>query len=139
MQLTNTLDFASDLLKNRKMWMISYLLRWINNYRVLLLVYLDSTHTLCNGWLGYTVCNEECYWLILRSFKMYLSRQGRNRMSLMHRNTDYGRPVRKSPSLHVRKSTSTPKFFRYILSATSAQIFRFLWFMPSLGVRSPCV
>ena len=27
---------------------------------------------------------------------------------------------------------------KHILSATSAQIFRFLWFMPSLGVRSPC-
>ena len=26
---------------------------------------------------------------------------------------------------------------KHILSATSAQIFRFLWFMPSLGVRSP--
>ena len=25
--------------------------------------------------------------------------------------TDYGRPVRKSPSLHGRKSTPTPKFF----------------------------
>ena len=41
-----------------------------------------------------------------------------------------------------RKSTPTPRIFRYIrpkhiLSATSAQIFRFLWFMPSLGVHSP--
>ena len=54
--------------------------------------------------------------------------------------TDYGRPVRKSPSLHGRKSTPTPKFLvrpKHILSATSAQIFRFLWFMPLLGVRSP--
>ena len=40
--------------------------------------------------------------------------------------TDYGHPVRKSPST------------KHILTATSAQIFRFLWFMPSLGVRSPC-
>ena len=34
------------------------------------------------------------------------------------------------PNVYVR-----PK---HILSATSAQFFRFLWFMPSLGVRSPC-
>ena len=27
---------------------------------------------------------------------------------------------------------------KHILSATSAQNFRFLWFLPSLGVRSPC-
>ena len=43
--------------------------------------------------------------------------------------TDYRRPVRKPPSLQGQKSTPTPK---------SSQIFRFLWFMPSLGVRSPC-
>ena len=28
----------------------------------------------------------------------------------IHISTDYGRPVRKSPSLHGRKSTPTPKF-----------------------------
>ena len=28
---------------------------------------------------------------------------------------------------------------KHILSATSAQIFRYLWFMPSLGVRSLCL
>ena len=47
------------------------------------------------------------------------------------RSTDYGRPVRKSPSLHGRKPTPTPKFLG------TARIFRFLWFMPSLGFRSP--
>ena len=40
MMMINSTDFASNLQKNRKMWTISYLLRWINNYRVLLLVYL---------------------------------------------------------------------------------------------------
>ena len=51
--------------------------------------------------------------------------------------TDYGRPVRKSPSLHGRKSNSIPNLLvrlKHILSATSAQFFRFV---PSLGVRSP--
>ena len=42
MMMINSTDFASNLQKNRKMWTISYLLRWINNYRVLLLVYLGS-------------------------------------------------------------------------------------------------
>ena len=28
---------------------------------------------------------------------------------------------------------------KHILTATLAQIFRFLWFMPSLGVRCPCI
>ena len=42
------------------------------------------------------------------------------------------------------KINSHSQSFRYgrsifCLSATSAQIFRFLWFMPSLGVRSPWV
>ena len=37
MMMINSTDFASNLQKNRKMWTISYLLRWINNYRVLLL------------------------------------------------------------------------------------------------------
>ena len=41
MMMINSTDFASNLQKNRKMWTISYLLRWINNYRVLLLVYLE--------------------------------------------------------------------------------------------------
>ena len=54
--------------------------------------------------------------------------------------TDYGRPVRKSSSLPSPKPTPAPKIFwvrpKHILSATLAQIFRFLWFMPSLGVRS---
>ena len=48
--------------------------------------------------------------------------------------------MRKSPSLHGRKSTPTLKFLdmaEAILSATLVQIFRFLWFMPLLGVRSP--
>ena len=47
MMMINSTDFASNLQKNRKMWTISYLLRWINNYRVLLLVYLGL---IC--WLG---------------------------------------------------------------------------------------
>ena len=29
-------------------------------------------------------------------------------------------------------------WLKHILSATAAQIFRYIWFMPSLGVRSPC-
>ena len=48
--------------------------------------------------------------------------------------------MRKSSSLHSLESTPNPKFLvrpKHILSATSAQTFRFLWFMPSLGVRSP--
>ena len=43
MMMINSTDFASNLQKNRKMWTISYLLRWINNYRVLLLVYLGQS------------------------------------------------------------------------------------------------
>ena len=44
MMMINSTDFASNLQKNRKMWTISYLLRWINNYRVLLLVYLGKLY-----------------------------------------------------------------------------------------------
>ena len=43
--------------------------------------------------------------------------------------TDYGRLVRKSPSLHGQKSNPNPKFLgtpEHILSAASAQIFIFL-------------
>ena len=40
------------------------------------------------------------------------------------------------------KLQSQSQFFylgvMHILSATLAQFFRYLWFMPSLGVRSPC-
>ena len=60
---------------------------------------------------------------------------------IMSVSTDYGRPVRKSPSLHGRKSTSHSKIFRYgrsIFCLThQPNFFRYLWFMPSLGVRSP--
>ena len=42
MMMINSTDFASNLQKNRKMWTISYLLRWRNNCRVLLLVYLGG-------------------------------------------------------------------------------------------------
>ena len=49
-------------------------------------------------------------------------------------NTDYGRPLRKSPSKHGPNLWVGPK---HILSAPLAQIFRFLWFMPSLVVHSP--
>ena len=45
--------------------------------------------------------------------------------------TNYGCLVRKSPSIHDWKSTPTLKLFG------TTQFFRFLWFMPSLGVRSP--
>ena len=45
MMMINSTDFASNLQKNRKMWTISYLLRWINNYRVLLLVYLAENNS----------------------------------------------------------------------------------------------
>ena len=44
--------------------------------------------------------------------------------------------VRKSLSLHGRKSTPTTICFG-TAEAYSAQIFRFLWFMPPFGVRSP--
>ena len=43
MQLIYLLDFASDLKKNRKMWTISYPLRWINNDRVLLFLACQNT------------------------------------------------------------------------------------------------
>ena len=46
--MINSTDFPSNLQKNRKMWTISYLLRWINNYRVLLLVYLAGTLFFCS-------------------------------------------------------------------------------------------
>ena len=51
---------------------------------------------------------------------------------------DYGCQVGKSPSLNGQKST--PKFLgtaKAYFVCTSAQIFRFLWLIPSLGVRSP--
>ena len=55
--------------------------------------------------------------------------------------TDYGWPVRKSPSQHGQKSTPSPKFlgtaeanFVYHIGPN----FQILWFMPSLVVRSPC-
>ena len=44
------------------------------------------------------------------------------------------RPKIHSHSTDIHIECSKPK---HILSAISAQIFRFLWFMPSLGVRSP--
>ena len=52
------------------------------------------------------------------------------------RRSHYRRPVSKLPSLHDPKSN--PTFLgKYILSATLAQIFRFLLLMPSLSVPSP--
>ena len=52
---------------------------------------------------------------------------------------DYRHPVRKSSSLHDQVKSQIHRYGRSIfLSATSAQFFRHLWFMPSLGVRSPC-
>ena len=50
--------------------------------------------------------------------------------------TNYGRPERKKPTLHSRKFTPTPKFLgtaEAYFVATSAQLFRYLWFMASLG------
>ena len=51
--------------------------------------------------------------------------------------------TQKENSLHctAENSIPIPNFLvrpKHILSAISAQIFRFLWFMPSLGVCSPC-
>ena len=48
--------------------------------------------------------------------------------------TDYGRPEKKLPSQHGRKFNPNPKFLG---TATSAQFFRYLRFILSLGVRSP--
>ena len=47
-------------------------------------------------------------------------------------------------SLHctAKNSIPIPNFWvrpKHILSATSAQFFRYLRFMPSMGVRSPCL
>ena len=54
--------------------------------------------------------------------------------------TDYGRPMRKSPSLHGRKSTPTPKFLgtagAYFVCHIGTN-FQVSLFMPSLDVRSP--
>ena len=52
MMMINSTDFASNLQKNRKMWTISYLLRWINKYRVLLLVYLEYNHFVPHSNIG---------------------------------------------------------------------------------------
>ena len=49
---------------------------------------------------------------------------------------DYGCPVRNLLWCTVENPLSSPNFQvrpKHILSATSAKIFRFLWFMPSLG------
>ena len=55
--------------------------------------------------------------------------------------TDYGRPVRKSPSLHDQKSTPTPNFLgtaeAYFVCHIGPNFQISLIFMPSLGVRSP--
>ena len=57
---------------------------------------------------------------------------------LLARTTD----PQRGNSLHctAENSLPLPNFYvrpKHILSATSAQNFSFLWFMPSLGVRSP--
>ena len=51
---------------------------------------------------------------------------------------------REKKNLHytAENSIPIPNFLvqpKHILSATSAQFFRYLWFMPSLGVRSPWI
>ena len=63
MMMINSTDFASNLQKNRKMWTISYLLRWINNYRVLLLVYLGTMYVVLNKRVGRTFS-----WNLMSSF-----------------------------------------------------------------------
>ena len=50
--------------------------------------------------------------------------------------------AQRANSLHCTAENSIPipnfkVWGQHILSATSAQFFRYLWFMPSLGVRSP--
>ena len=50
--------------------------------------------------------------------------------------------TQRENSLHCTAENSLPLpncmvWRQHILSATSAQFFRYLWFMPSLGVRSP--
>ena len=45
------------------------------------------------------------------SFQYYQSAQNQPKSHILfHKNTDYGRPERKLPSLHGRKFTPTPKF-----------------------------
>ena len=53
--------------------------------------------------------------------------------------TDYGRRVRKSPSLHGRKSTPIPKFLGTAKGYFVCHITQIFRFMPFLGVRSPCL
>ena len=50
--------------------------------------------------------------------------------------------VQRGNSLHCMSKNSLPlpnclRRPKHVLSATSTQFFRYLWFMPSLGVRSP--
>ena len=52
--------------------------------------------------------------------------------------------AQRGNSLHCMAKNSFPLpnflvWLTHILSATSAWIFRYLWFMPSLGFRSPCL
>ena len=74
--------------------------------------------------------NFHSCWILL----VYQWRVAKNVYSIVQ-TTDYGRPLRKSPSLHGRKSNPNPKFLG--MAEASAQIFGFLWFMTSLGVCSP--
>ena len=64
--------------------------------------------------------------------------QGRRAWS--RQTTDYGRPVRKWPSLHSRKSIPTPRFLGTAEAYFVCHIdpnFQIIWFMPSLCVGSP--
>ena len=75
------------------------------------------------------------YQLVLASYALQRC------LSFTSLTTDYGRQVRKLPSLHNRKITPTTKFLdtaEAYFSSTLVQIFGFFGFMPSLGVRSPC-
>ena len=52
--------------------------------------------------------------------------------------------AQRGNSLHwtAKNTISIPNFHvrpKHISSATSTKFYRYLWFMPSLGVRSPCV
>ena len=51
--------------------------------------------------------------------------------------TDYGRPVRKSPLLHGRKSTPTPKFLGTAEAYFVCHIGPNFQISSSLGVRRP--
>ena len=58
--------------------------------------------------------NLDTWWLSFSSFLRYCNKKLHDHGTVIPESlgkiTDYGRPVRKSPSLHGRKSTTNPKF-----------------------------